>query len=164
MNASDALTGTLSIQGVLFSLATTMFIQNFKATSPFADMLPPPRQLLTSPITFFSQWLEIYKLHVEHNSNLVAEQRRRKVEDVQKRSQYRKAHGLEGENGDGEGGKGLFGWSAREKAPREEGDLQSPIAVDAVVPGGTAAAAAEGDVYVDFEGKKRPVKKWFGIW
>jgi hypothetical protein len=56
---------------------------------------------------------------------------------VQKRSQYRKAHGLEGE--------GFGGWTAR-----TEGEAMGP----AIQVGGE-----EG------EGRRRPpVKKWFGIW
>lgn len=145
-------------QGTLFSLAGIMFIENFKRTSPFADMLPPPRQLLTSPLTFISQWLDIYKLHTEHVSAEVAERRRRKIDDVQKRSEYRKAHGLEDSQEGGSAGA-LFGWTARDKAPKEEGHVDDASPVNPLVAGGVRS-----DEYVDFDGKRRPVKKWLGIW
>jgi hypothetical protein len=84
-------------------------------------------------------------MHVQHESMRVREQRHRRIEDAEKRRQFRVAHGLEepmekdlekSGAGAGEGG-GV--------------DVQSPV-------------AAEGGEFVDFEGKKRPVKKWLGIW
>jgi hypothetical protein len=72
----------------------------------------------------------------------VREQRHRRVEDAEKRKMYRVAHGLEEEDVKQENGK-----------KKEEVDVQSPVAVE----------VGEGE-FVDWEGKKRPVKKWFGIW
>lgn len=70
----------------------------------------------------------------------VREQRHRRIEDAEKRKQYRVAHGLE---------------EAEPEKKEESGnevDLQSPI------------AAAEGAEFVDWEGNRKPVKKWLGIW
>lgn len=75
-------------------------------------------------------------MHVAHTSAETAERRRQKVDDVAKRAQYRRAHGLDKN-------EGLGGWTAKENAP---------------------AAAAEVEGYVDFEGKRKPIKKWLGIW
>jgi hypothetical protein len=72
----------------------------------------------------------------------VREQRHRRVEDAEKRKMYRVAHGLEEEGVKQENGE-----------KKEEVDVQSPV----------AAEVGEGE-FVDWEGKKRPVKKWFGIW
>jgi hypothetical protein len=72
------------------------------------------------------------------------EKRLKRVEDAEKRRQYRIAHGLE---------------EPDEKTKGEAAEVvddQSPVAVD--VP-----AVSEGE-YVDWEGKKRPAKKWLGIW
>ena len=111
-------------------------------------------------------------MHVAHVSAETQERRRRKVEDVKKRSEYRKAHGLDQE--------GVFGgWTAKTDAEAmgpaiREGAAQPPPPPP---PGPEttmelARATVENiegkgveDVYVDFEGKKQPVKKkWFGIW
>ena len=81
-------------------------INRFKSTSPFAYMLPPFRDIFTHPITFASTYAEVLKLHTAHQSAETAERRKRKVEDVEKRAEYRKAHGLEGE--------GLGGWTAKD--------------------------------------------------
>jgi hypothetical protein len=114
--------------------------QNFHRTSPFAHLLPPGSSLLTSPFAFFSTYLEVFRLHTAHRSAETAERRKQRVDDVQKRSQYRKAHGLEGEE--------FGGWTARTEA-------------EAMGP------AAQVDREGLGEGERRgraPVKKWFGIW
>ncbi|RHZ57081.1 uncharacterized protein CDV56_102577 [Aspergillus thermomutatus] len=130
--------------GVLTSLATFTFTTNFKHTSPYAHLLPPWSALLTHPIDTIGQALTVFRMHVQHNSMETREKRLKRVEDAEKRRQYRIAHGLE---------------EPDEKAKGEAAEVvddQSPVAVD--VP---AVSAGE---YVDWEGKKRPVKKWLGIW
>ena len=117
------------------------FSTNFKATSPFAHLLPPWSGLLTSPFATIGQAFSVWRMHVQHNSMRVREQRHRRVEDAEKRKQYRIAHGLE----------------EPEKNLDEEAVSQSPVAEP-------AAAVPAGEVYVDFEGNQKPVKKWFGIW
>lgn len=71
----------------------------------------------------------------------VREQRHRRVEDAEKRKQYRIAHGME---------------EPEVKKDEAEVDTQSPV------------AAVEGQAgakeFVDWEGNKKPVKKWLGIW
>lgn len=121
--------------------ATFTFTTNFKATSPFAHLLPPWSGLLTSPFGTISQAFSVWRMHVQHNSMRVREQRHRRVEDAEKRKQYRIAHGLED----------------AEKPADGEVDSQSPVAEPAV-------ATPQSGVYVDFEGNEKPVKKWFGIW
>ena len=117
------------------------------------------------PITFFGRWFEVYQMHIEYTSKQTADRRRQNVDDVQKRSEYRKAHGIGQE-------EGVFGgWTAKSDAEtlgpalREGGaavavpetNASSPIAAN-------AAAEAEG-TFVDFEGKTQPLrKKWLGIW
>ena len=93
------------------------------------------------------------------------------MEDVKKRSEYRKAHGLEQEGV-------LGGWTAKSDAEvlgpalREAhgggADLQSPQTVfelEAAVMGNGEGKTGQEETYVDFEGRKQAVrKKWFGIW
>ncbi|KAL4870108.1 hypothetical protein BDV12DRAFT_166604 [Aspergillus spectabilis] len=130
--------------GVLTSLATFTFSTNFKANSPFAHLLPSWSGLLSHPIDTVSQALSVFRMHVQHTSVETRERRLRRVEDAEKRRQFRVAHGLE-EPAEKEGGN-----------EGEEGvDDQSPVALE---------VQGEGQEFVDFEGKKRPVKKWLGIW
>lgn len=93
-------------------------------------------------------------MHLAYVSAETAERRKQKVEDVRKRSEYRKAHGLDKE--------GVFGsWTAK-----SDSETMGP----ALREGGTGgevvgmAAGEEQGVYTDFEGRRRPVKKWLGIW
>ena len=91
----------------------------------------------------------MWRMHVQHNSMLVREQRHRRVEDAEKRKEYRVAHGLEEAE------------PVKKAEGVEEVDPQSPVAVAAIAGGEGAEAAKE---FVDWEGNKRPVKKWLGIW
>ena len=96
--------------------------------------------------------MHVYRMHVQHESMRVREQRHRRVEDAEKRRQYRIAHGLE---------------EAPEKKDAEGSDVQSPVAADAVASvasDGATGAAVAAEEFVDWEGKKKPVKKWLGIW
>lgn len=132
-------------QSILTTLATFTFTTNFKATSPFAHLLPPWSGLLTHPIDTISQALHVYRMHVQHESMRVREQRHRRIEDAEKRRQFRVAHGLEEPN-EKDVEKSGAGQNGGESV-----DVQSPV-------------AGEGGEFVDFEGKRRPVKKWLGIW
>ncbi|RAH66539.1 uncharacterized protein BO66DRAFT_331123 [Aspergillus aculeatinus CBS 121060] len=137
--------------GVLTSLATFTFTTNFKRSSPFAHLLPSWSGLLSHPFDTVGQALAVFRMHVEHSSQQTREKRRQRVEDAEKRRQYRIAHGLEEASETAEGADA----AAAAAAPAEAVDDQSPIAREEVAGDGT---------YVDWEGKKRPVKKWLGIW
>ncbi|KAL2794689.1 hypothetical protein BJX66DRAFT_191247 [Aspergillus keveii] len=135
--------------GVLTSLATFTFTTNFKASSPFAHLLPSWGDLLSHPIDTISQALSVYRMHVQHTSMETREKRHRRVEDAEKRRQFRVAHGLEEPSEADTKGK---------EGKTEEGadgavDDQSPV-----------SAEVQAQEYLDWEGKKRPVKKWLGIW
>ncbi|OQO12104.1 hypothetical protein B0A48_02743 [Cryoendolithus antarcticus] len=160
---------------ILSTLILTIWTQDFVNTTPFRDLLPPNSLALSHPIQFVRQYIHVYQLHSENLSREVSERRRQKVEDVQKRAQFRKAHGLEEPEGvfggwTAKADEEVLGGGMREGGmPGEVGpDLaivdQSPVARDVVA---TEAAEKQPEIYVDFEGKERPVqeaKKWFGIW
>lgn len=90
-------------------------------------------------------------MHTAYVSAQTAERRRQKVEDVKKRSEYRKAHGLDEETTFG-------GWTAKSDDENMGPALKTGDA------GVREGLAEDGQVYTDFEGNKRPVKKWLGIW
>lgn len=109
-------------------------------------------------------------MDVARTSAETAERRKRGVEDVQKRSTYRRAHGLESEDS-----QGLGGWTARSDEEilgpslKVDGPIsRRPIKAVAGEPGrGDVTAAgdnSEQQAYADWEGRKKPVKKWLGIW
>jgi len=153
-------------QSVLFSLGVLSFIGNFQRTSPYAKDIPPIGMLALRPIEYLKTCGEVYKMHVAYVSAQTAERRRQKVEDVVKRAEYRKAHGLDSDEGFG-------GWTARTseqdlgpgmKVPDRETPTVAVAADASAGATGSAEPEGEGKTYTDFEGKKRPIKKWLGIW
>ncbi|KAI1737112.1 hypothetical protein F4680DRAFT_460651 [Xylaria scruposa] len=137
--------------GTLTSLAFYTFCVNFQAKSPFADMVPPISEFPRHPFQYIGVCIDVLRMHEEHESALTAEKRRRKVEDVTKRNEYRKAHGLEPAT------SGLFGSKAVEK-PKETVDdasPQAPAIVESSDPEPVAVA-----VEITPEGKR---KKFMGI-
>lgn len=143
-------------------------------------MLPPNSMFFAHPFKFIGRYIEAYDLHAGYVSEKTAEMRRQKVEDVKKRAEYRKAHGLEE-------GEGVFGgWTVKpdeieDASPvsseggsqaivgaRKEGEeIAGPAMAElAEATAGTEdAGSPQAETYVDFEGKQKPVvKKWFGIW
>jgi hypothetical protein len=132
-------------------------MENFKRTSPFAHLMPGWSGLLSHPINTISQAISVWKMHVQHNSVLAREKRHKRIEDAEKRRQYRVAHGLEA--------PAVVDTAAA--APVV--DDQSPVAAgatDTLVEPVKAEAETQAprEEYRDFSGEKRPVKKWLGIW
>lgn len=128
--------------GTLFTLAGTVWITNFKRNSPFADMLPSWTQLFIHPIACVRTFMEVLKLDSERSTAETMERRKRKVEDVQKRAAYRKAHGMETDD--------FGGWTAK-----SDGQLLGP---------GMPIGDAEGEQPTEQVRPKKPLKKWLGIW
>lgn len=170
MQTHSPLILTFMLQTVLISLVLAIWLTDFLSSTPYASLLPPNSMFFAHPFAFLGRYIEVYKMHVAYVSNETAERRRQKVEDVKKRAEYRRAHGMEG----GEGVLG--GWTARgegeEMGPAlREGAVElgmgkgreremEAAAANAVAEEATRAEAT----YVDFEGKEQPVrKKWFGI-
>ena len=135
-------------QSTLFTLAGIVWISNFKRNSPFADMLPHWTQLFVHPIKFTRTCVEVLRLNAAHVTAETQERRKRKVEDVQKRSAYRKAHGLEKDEGFG-------GWMAK----TDEQLLGPGIPMGEME--GKEGENAEQHIIRE---KKPPVRKWLGIW
>ncbi|KAI1343950.1 hypothetical protein F5Y15DRAFT_182441 [Xylariaceae sp. FL0016] len=84
--------------GTLGSLAIYTMSANI-SKSPFADMIPPISELPRHPFQYIGICIDVLRMYEEHESAQTAEKRRRKVEDVAKRNEYRKAHGMEPSTG-----------------------------------------------------------------
>lgn len=87
---------------------------------------------------------------------------------MQKRDRYRKAHGIEDTQNVWGFGKRLEkvkeGEEGGEGSDNAEGTTEGGMGGGMAAEGGrTGDGAGRGD-YVDFEGRRKPVKKWFGIW
>lgn len=88
------------------------------------------------------------KLDAARTTAETQERRKRKVEDVAKRAAYRKAHGLDKDEGFG-------GWTAK-----SDSQVLGPG-----IPLGDEDSASPTAHAVEQEPRpKRPLKKWLGIW
>lgn len=152
---------------ILVSLVIAVQVVDFVHNTPFGELLPPRSMALGHPLSFLGRYWEVYRMHVDWVSQQTAERRRQKVEDVRKRSEYRKAHGMEEEGI-------LGGWTARRDEEvmgpgmREGGEVAAMGARGSdlsVQGGGDVSTVGEESTYVDFDGNRQPLrKKWFGIW
>lgn len=159
-------------QGTLCVLAAIAGYENWKMATDFRDQLPSVGDFLRRPIDSASMALEVWKLHIAVSSDVTAEKRRRNVEDVMKRSTYRRAHGLESEDKEG---MGAFTWTAREHGVNRMPGLRTegPTSRRRAPAVQKEPAASEADdlkgeskesTHQVPEGNKRHVKKWLGIW
>jgi hypothetical protein len=150
---------------ILLSLVLSTPVLDFYYTTPYLDLLPEGKEFWSGPLTFLRRNWEVYQMHVDYTSAQTAEKRRQKVEDVRKRSEYRKAHGLEGQ-------EGIFGgWTAKSDEEvlgpgmREGPGVGEMQLKTAVAPPSSEEQRVEDGTYVDFEGNRQTArKKWFGIW
>lgn len=154
---------TAKFQSTLFFLAFYTMIQEFYRTSTVAHLIPPKDTFFSNPISYIAQCFKVYKLHTEQITIQTDERRRKKLEDVEKRRLYRQAHGM--------GTMGLDSIFSRKtqasssEVSSSEAEETNPIHDDKLV-GGSAISPGEAPgqpTYVDWEGKRKPVKKWFGI-
>lgn len=161
---------TNKVQGILLFLVFGVWIADFVHNTPFKDLLPPNNMFFAHPFRWIARYIEVYDMHVAYTTAETKEKRKQKVEDVQKRSDYRKAHGI----AQGEGILG--GWTAKTNAESlgpalqtEETNPSFTRGVDsekAVQDIEQNAAQNSKETFVDFDGKTQSVeqKKWFGIW
>ena len=110
-------------------------------------------------------------MHIAYVSEQTAERRRQHVADIRKRSEYRKAHGMDQDEGM------LGGWTARSDAEVMGSGMREGGGAAPAVPGPettmelmqenvrNVGGQGEEDTYVDFEGNRKEIKKkWFGVW
>lgn len=120
---------------------------------------------------FIKEYHRIWKITTEYESAIVKEKRDKLLEDVEKRRRYTKIHGLDHEYWffgwgleglrDGERGEGV------KMNPEDEARAEAMIREDeekGLRPVRREDRPENQGVYVDWDGKRRPLKKWFGIW
>lgn len=117
-------------------------------------MVPSISDALRHPITSGRTVVEIIKLSEAHNTAIVQEKRKRRVDDVDKRNEYRKAHGMDkntsffgswGAKKDEDGVAAGVAAGAAEEVPVEvkEAEIREP-GPNPVVPAGEHADAMGG--------------------
>lgn len=113
-------------------------------------MIPPISEFPSHPIDYTGTCFHVLRLHEEHISAVTAEKRRRKVEDVAKRNEYRKAHGLES-------AQGIESWTAPAK------EAAAPVVAAAETEASSTAAHAEQAQAAPEGSEDGKRKKFLGI-
>jgi hypothetical protein len=120
-------------------------------------MLPEGSQFFWHPIQYTRTFFEVLKLTTEYNTQQTMERRKARVEDVAKRGEYRKAHGLDKQDTFGswtaKSDEEVLGSGIRLGDGKKEGD----VAIEGASPVAEEVQQLE-------KRERRPVKKWLGIW
>ena len=148
-------------------LAAFTTYENWKRATNVREHLPAAGDLISHPLASSAKAIDVFKMDVARRSAETAEKRKSSIEDVQKRTTYRRAHGLEGEDS-----QGMGGWTAQDEQAAHGLVLNDdgPNITDPSKPASIANVSTANhlgnaeDLYVHSETKRRPMKKWLGIW
>lgn len=119
----------------------------------YGEFLPNLSDIFWHPIAFWRGISEVVRLRGEERSAETKEKRARAVEDVRKRGEFRKAHGLETE--------GFGGWSF--KGDKNEGEKVNGAGGKAVVGVDGETVAVEGGNAEEGAGRKKSRYNFLGI-
>jgi hypothetical protein len=141
---------------------------DFHSKNQYKELVPPGSLFWSHPFQFISQYAQVYKMHkqAETAENLVKKQR--KQDEVRKRREYMRAHGIEHEGPYGMGTVEGDEYRKKMDEQREHFSLEEQ-AREAQADVLRAQRAQErealsGEEVRGFGGETRKVKKWFGIW
>lgn len=76
-------------QGILVSLAVTAWHMDFMSKTIYGELIPSRKEFFRHPWESSSRFIEVYKMHVAHQTQVVQEKRLKKEEEIEKRKQYR---------------------------------------------------------------------------
>lgn len=62
---------------------------DYASKTIYKELIPTWRDFFTGPISATKRFVEAYRMHMAHQNEMLAEQKLRKAEDVEKRKQYR---------------------------------------------------------------------------
>lgn len=122
-------------------------------------MVPPISEFASHPIDYIGTCFHVLRLHEEHISAVTAEKRRQRVDDVAKRNEYRKAHGLNA-------AQGIESWTSPSQSSASAspavaaGDASIPVTAPISEEVPQDKPEAQADLNITEEGKR---KKFLGI-
>jgi hypothetical protein len=62
---------------------------DFMSKTIYGELVPSKKDFLRHPFESTSRFIEVYKMHIEHITQVAQEQRLKKMEDTEKRKQFR---------------------------------------------------------------------------
>jgi hypothetical protein len=155
-------------QSILLSLAIATFYMDFHSKNHYKELVPPGSLFWSSPFQYLSQYAQVYKMHKQAETAENMQKKQRKQDEVRKRREYMRAHGIEHEGPYGLGT--VEGDEYREKMKEEREAMSAEeLALENQADELRAQRAREvelmgGNEVRGFGGETRKVKKWFGIW
>ena len=134
------------------------FLQN----TIYRSELPSSEDFFYHLFDSLGQLLHVYKLHVAHESNKVAEKRRMKIEDADKRQEFLRVHGVEPGFLTGTW-MDKFGTIESDQIREEMRQEKERKKAEAEASGSPDQEAQEQQTHTMRVPKKKP-KMWLGIW
>jgi hypothetical protein len=134
-----------------------MQAQNFAANNRHPELVPHGSLFFRHPLRYVREYVQVWRLHQETQSAAVQAKRDRDVDDVRKRREYRRAHGLP----EVTGLPALLGLGTVEEERRVE-EVRREEEIRRVREG--EEGVLDRGEEVEERRPRRKVKKWFGIW
>ncbi|KAF2651936.1 hypothetical protein K491DRAFT_605987 [Lophiostoma macrostomum CBS 122681] len=75
--------------GILISLAVAAWYMDLMHKTVYAELFPTKKEFFRAPLDSSKRFIEVYKMHVEQQTQVVHEIRMKKQEDTEKRKLYR---------------------------------------------------------------------------
>ncbi|KAF9740837.1 hypothetical protein PMIN06_004750 [Paraphaeosphaeria minitans] len=75
--------------GILISLAIAAWYMDFMSKTIYGELVPTRKEFFRHPFETTNRFIEVYKMHVAHQTQNVQEKRLKKEEEIEKRKQYR---------------------------------------------------------------------------
>jgi hypothetical protein len=81
--------GANAAQSILISLAIAAWYMDFMAKTIYAELVPSKKDFTHHPFSSTKRFVEVYRMHIMHQSQVTADMRMKKAEEIEKRKQYR---------------------------------------------------------------------------
>ena len=62
---------------------------DFISKTPYTALLPTQKEFFRHPFESSSRFIDVYKMHMEHTSEVATQRRLKKMEETEKRKQFR---------------------------------------------------------------------------
>jgi hypothetical protein len=157
-----------SAQSILFTLAFATFYMDFHSKNKYAELVPPSSLFWSHPFEYVSQYMQVYRMHKQAETAEHLLKKQRKQDEVRKRREYMRAHGIEHEGPYGMGTVEGDEYRKRVQEEREhlsmEEERREEMANELRAQRAREREIMGGEEVRGFDGESRKVKKWFGIW
>lgn len=75
--------------GILVTLAIAAWYMDFMSKTIYSELIPTRKDFYMHPIQSTGRFIEVYKMHIAHTTAEAQDRRLKKMEDTEKRKEYR---------------------------------------------------------------------------